>query len=212
MEAITDLYSKWEQLTQRHAIPDNTSKEAFDELIKHYSSNERAYHNLTHISQLLQTAEEFKNQLEDYDAVCFAIWFHDVIYNTSAGNNEELSAAYAEGKLISFHLSFNKVNAVRTMILATRNHIKCNPESNSDLAYFLDFDLKILGSSLEDYIHYSNQIRKEYHSIPNFLYRPGRKKVLTGFLNVERLYKTDIFFQRYEKQARTNIQTEIAQL
>ena len=152
MEPITDLYTKWEQLTKELGIPNHAIKEIFDELIYHYSSNNRAYHNITHISQLLQTAEEFKTKLEDFNSVLFAIWFHDVIYNPSSGNNEALSTDYAESKLLEFHVPIEMVKKVKTMILATKNHMECNPESNSDLAYFLDFDLTV--SKLMSYLRF----------------------------------------------------------
>jgi predicted metal-dependent HD superfamily phosphohydrolase len=40
---------------------------------------------------------------------------------------------------------------------------------------------------------------------PDFLYKPGRRKVLTHFLEMERIFKSDHFYQKYEEQARKNL-------
>jgi predicted metal-dependent HD superfamily phosphohydrolase len=47
---------------------------------------------------------------------------------------------------------------------------------------------------------------------PDVIYKPGRKKVLAHFLQMERIYKTGIFFTMFEKQARQNLQDELAEL
>ena len=78
--------------------------------------------------------------------------------------------------------------------------------------YFTDADLAILGSDYDKYIHYVKSIRKEYKFYPDFVYNPGRKKVLEHFIQMTRIYKTDFFFSRYEEQARKNMNDEIRQL
>lgn len=56
--------------------------------------------------------------------------------------------------------------------------------------------------------NYTKQIRKEYSIYPDFLYKPGRKKVLEHFLQLENIFKTDYFKTKYEVQARKNIESE----
>ena len=73
----------------------------------------------------------------------------------------------------------------------------------------VDFDLQILGRSWDIYEMYYKQIRKEYRIYPNFMYHPGRKKVLQHFLAKEVIYQTETFRTKYEKQARENIEREI---
>jgi len=74
---------------------------------------------------------------------------------------------------------------------------------------FTDADLSILGQSWEVYFTYSKHVRKEYGQYPLFLYKKGRKKVLKHFLDMERIFKTDHFFELYEKHARVNLQREL---
>jgi predicted metal-dependent HD superfamily phosphohydrolase len=48
--------------------------------------------------------------------------------------------------------------------------------------------------------------------VPEALYRSERRKILTGFASRSRLYSTEIFFERYEAQARANITRALARL
>ena len=55
------------------------------------------------------------------------------------------------------------------------------------------------------------QINYHSHRI-DFLYKPGRKKVLQHFLDMENIFKTEYFRNKYENTARTNIRKELSQL
>jgi predicted metal-dependent HD superfamily phosphohydrolase len=69
--------------------------------------------------------------------------------------------------------------------------------------------LSILGQSWELYEEYFNHVRKEYSVYPDFMYNPGRKKVIHHFLNMKRIFKTDEFFNKYEEAARKNLAQEL---
>lgn len=56
------------------------------------------------------------------------------------------------------------------------------------------------------------QVRKEYSIYPDLLYKPGRKKVLQHFLQMERIFKTQVFYDKYETQSRRNLEKELNQL
>jgi predicted metal-dependent HD superfamily phosphohydrolase len=47
---------------------------------------------------------------------------------------------------------------------------------------------------------------------PDFVYKPGRKKVLLHFLAMERIFKTDYFFHKFELLAKQNLQKELEML
>lgn len=94
----------------------------------------------------------------------------------------------------------------RQQILATAGHLVSD---NSDVNYFTDADLSILGASLSGYLDYAAAIRKEYKMYPGFLYKPGRIKVLKYFLSLDRIFKTDHFQGLYEEHARRNLLHEI---
>ncbi len=204
------LQQHWNQLCTRYEASPSDIKAAFILLAQKYAEPRRAYHNLSHIQALLQHAESFRHKLQNYDTVAFAIWFHDAIYNTRKGDNEEKSAELAAEILGKLSLPRELIATVQQMILETKNHQLLN--NSADLKLFLDFDLSILGTSEEVYQHYSQAIRKEYSWVPYFLYRKGRKKVLESFLKRERLYFTDAMKARLETQARRNIENELSHL
>jgi predicted metal-dependent HD superfamily phosphohydrolase len=52
-------------------------------------------------------------------------------------------------------------------------------------------------------------VRKEYAIYPDLLYRPGRIKVLKYFLEKPRIYHTPYFWEKYEEQARANMEAEL---
>ena len=77
---------------------------------------------------------------------------------------------------------------------------------------FTDADLSILGSDSIAYKAYVENVRREYSMYPDFLYKPGRKKVLIHFLSVESIFKTNEFATRFEAQARKNVNDELSKL
>jgi predicted metal-dependent HD superfamily phosphohydrolase len=205
------LKNQWQRLTGNYQASEILVNEIFDQISKAYNSKSRHYHNLNHISTLLESAEECRNKIADPDSLLFAIWFHDIVYKATASDNEEKSALSAQKFLSDLKVPQGKINKVCQMILATKNHMDLPNNIDSDTEFFLDFDLKILGAERTAYIEYTKQIRQEYRLIPAFLYKPGRKKVLEKFLKADHLYKT-AEFRIHEKQARENIQFEIEQL
>lgn len=92
------------------------------------------------------------------------------------------------------------------MIIATQNH---NLTNCSDTNYLIDADLSILGQDYEIYSHYCEYIRKEYCFIDDFSYFNGRLEVLQGFVQMNSIFKTQYFREKFEVNARVNIATEI---
>jgi predicted metal-dependent HD superfamily phosphohydrolase len=79
----------------------------------------------------------------------------------------------------------------------------------SDLLYFLDFDMAILGAPWEEYATYLANIRKEYRWYPDMLYYPGRKSFLKQTLEKEHFYHTEVFRKELEERARENMRREV---
>lgn len=175
------------------------------EIENKYNSKTRCYHNLTHLENMITELYEVKNNIKDFDTILFSVFYHDIIYKSTAKDNEEKSAKIAQERLCKIELSENQLSHVFNQIIATKNHRSTDLDTN----YLLDADLCILGKSWKLYEEYTQQIRKEYAIYPDFLYKSGRKKVLIHFLKFEKIYKTCHFNNKYEDQARLNIQKEI---
>ncbi len=181
----------------------------FDTLAKNYRFRKRDYHNFEHIAAMLKLSDKYAAQLQQKDIVDLAIFYHDVIYNPLRKDNEERSAKRSVRELTQLDFPKEKIERIKTYILATKTHDLQGLDDESDLAYFLDFDLSVLGADWETYLIYSQNIRKEYAIYPDLMYNAGRVKVLRGFLNKPTIYFTNAFKEKEETQARKNIEQEI---
>lgn len=204
------LKSNWEHLLQPFQVDSLMSQKIFLSLVTAYSSDTRFYHNLEHIQQVLEIVEEMRSQAVNFPAIQLAAWFHDVIYDSRANDNEEQSAEYAETSLKALKLPITLIASVKLLILNTKNH-QAQPD-DIDSQILLDTDLAILGASESNYRNYAQAIRQEYSWIPDEVYRVGRKQVLQKFLQRKRIYLTELLFFRLEENARRNMQAELIDL
>ncbi|WP_407479233.1 HD domain-containing protein [Elizabethkingia miricola] len=176
------------------------------EIEKKYNSKNRYYHNLFHLENMICELKNIEDFVNDFDTLLFSVFYHDIIYKSTAKDNEEKSAEIAKSRLEKLGVLPEDIEKVFDQILATKSH---NTSTNIDTIFLIDADLSILGKTWNEYEKYIGQIRKEYSIYPDFLYKSGRKKVLQCFLGFDEIYKTDLFRNQYEKQARENIQKEI---
>jgi predicted metal-dependent HD superfamily phosphohydrolase len=207
------LRSEWTQLFSSLNVAPEASQHAFDELVEHYSSPGRYYHTLAHIQQVLQTIHLLKDEARDLAAVLLAGWYHDVIYDSKAKDNEEKSAAYAMETLRRLGIAEKTVQRVVDLIVATKTHEPWPGDTDADI--LLDADLAILGAD-EEYARYSEAIRKEYAWVPIKEYCQARQAVLRSFFKTKDYAKWPIYrtapMESLEQSARFNVATEIAAL
>ena len=209
MDTIIALQQKWNALASQHSNNETIIQQAFNYLVSQYTQKGRHYHNLQHIYALLRLEEQYRPAIRRPDIVQWAILFHDIIYNVLKSDNEEKSAEAAAGFLEQINYPARDKDLVMAYIRATKSHVGNNEDTDLDL--FLDFDMSILGSPEDAYKQYTQQIRQEYSVYPDVLYKPGRRKVLTHFLESP-IFRTAGFKDLYEVQARANIRAEIAEL
>ena len=201
------LKEYWNSILRNYTNDTLYTNELFSNLINHYAEDSRYYHNTTHIQNMLDLSLEYSSQLKDIEVVQLAIFYHDIIYNSLSKNNETDSAALAVQQLSKTSLPTEKIKLVEQFILSTQKHVPLL--DHTDLHYFLDFDLAILGAERSLYIDYANNIRKEYKWVPSFLYKKNRAKVLQHFSERECIYFTEDFRNKFEAIARKNIRFEM---
>jgi predicted metal-dependent HD superfamily phosphohydrolase len=193
-------------LIQNYTLDNRLANDLWTEIETSYSTKKRHYHTLAHLENLLTQLTVIKGQIKNWDTVLFTLFYHDIVYNSLKKDNEEKSAALAESRLKSIAVPQPIIDDCKAQILATKQHL---PSQDPDTNYFTDADLSILGADWETYSAYSKQVRKEYSIYPALIYNPGRKKVLELFLKIERIFKTDYFFTKFERQAKENLQREL---
>ncbi|MES2647954.1 MAG: hypothetical protein V4717_13830 [Bacteroidota bacterium] len=181
----------------------------WEEVCKKYSGRKRHYHTLQHLENLLAQLVEVKGEIKNLDTVLFSLYYHDIVYNVLQQDNEEQSARLAECRMKQISVADDTIEDCKKMILATKSHL---PSTDSDTNYFTDADLSVLGQDWQAYSLYCKNVRKEYSIYPNFIYNPGRKKVLNHFLSMDSIFKTPYFNNKFEVQAKQNMQKELALL
>lgn len=184
----------------------------YQDLLKRYRGAGRFYHNFAHIEAMLKWLDTYRDELQEPALVTLAIWYHDAVYSVLRKGSENRSAALAIKQLQALGLNQSGLDKVAVMIRQTADHHGPLLSQDRDLAWFLDFDLSILGAEAKVYARYAENIRKEYRLIPAMLYNSGRSKVLHRMLEAEFLYYTPAFRRSHERQARSNLLQELRQL
>ena len=169
-----------------------------------HSESQRSYHTAQHINECLELFDWSRVNGSEYANpwIEIALWYHDAIYQPKETENERKSADWAASFLTSNGVSNDSIQLVDSLIMAT-----CHGEEPQEPQHQLlvDIDLSILGRDVERFQEYEQQIRVEYNFVPLFLYKRKRRALLKTFLQRPRLYLTDLFYEKFERQARINL-------
>jgi predicted metal-dependent HD superfamily phosphohydrolase len=174
----------------------------YENLLERYAGPGRAYHTIVHVEHCLRELADVGEPTANLDALQFALWFHDAVYDTRAKDNEERSAALAREVARSASLSDGFGDRVTALILATKH---TDPPITADEQLLVDVDLTILGQQAAKFDEYESQIRAEYSWVPAGAYVEARCRILSSFLARPRIYSTEFFGRKYEGIARENL-------
>jgi predicted metal-dependent HD superfamily phosphohydrolase len=188
----------------------NLTGEVFDRLCASYSELHRAYHTLEHLTQLFAQLERHGAGAKEPLRLAFSVWYHDVVYDPRANDNEEGSAARADNELKQLGAEDGFTARVARLILATKSHAKGGADADDDR--LLDADYSILGVEGAAYKIYAAQIRREYAHLTDEQWRQGRGAFLNAAITQPRIFLTEIFETAYGPQARANMAAELAAL
>jgi predicted metal-dependent HD superfamily phosphohydrolase len=205
---LESLNLSWENLLLKFGIEQLTAKRLYADLSNLYSRPDRHYHTLEHIQHFLTVVDALSGRAKNLEAIEFAAWFHDVIYDAKAKDNEEKSAEYAETVLSSLDVPREVIDKVTKLILKTKSH-QITEEDDIDTKIMLDADLAILGADDDAYRRYAQAIRLEYAWVSDQDYRYGRTQFLQRLLKRQKIYQTEKILEKLETKARQNIQQEI---
>jgi len=177
-----------------------------EQLVAAYTAPGRHYHNLMHIEDCLDALARVENLSPlEREILSEAIWWHDVVYDATRLDNEELSAQLAEQ-----HVRENLRQEVGRLIRLTKTH-DVQPDDRLG-AILISIDLSILGAEPARYDAYAAAIRQEFIHVPEADYRAGRAKVLSQFAARPVIFPDAAFAARYDRPARDNLARELASL
>lgn len=180
----------------------------YERLTRAYAEPQRHYHTQQHIGECLAEFDGARDLARQPGTLELALWFHDVVYDPKASDNEERSAAVAKDCLETAGLR-QLATAVGELIMVTKSH--CSG-TDPDAALMVDVDLSILGQARRRFAEYEAQVREEYHWVPTHDFNLKRAEILERFLGREHIYTTDHFRTRYERQARDNLEHSVRML
>ncbi len=193
------LFQRWQDCFR--ALSLDPPAAAYAALVERYSEPQRAYHNLQHIADCFDRLDELADA-GSTAAIGLALFFHDVIYDPYAKDNEARSAAWAEDVLSEAGATREMRETVTALILATRHD---EAPTGHAAQIIVDIDLSILGAERARFDAYERQIREEYAGVPEAVFRLGRAAILRKFLERPSIFSTEHFRSRYENRARENL-------
>jgi predicted metal-dependent HD superfamily phosphohydrolase len=174
-----------------------------------YGEPHRAYHTLRHVAHCLDELGAARALARDPVAVEMALWYHDVVYDPRAKDNEERSAEIAARAAVAMGLPAAAGLRVADLIRVS-THAGLAPDPDAQL--FADIDLSILGQPAEAFDEYERQVRAEYAWVPDPAFRAGRAAILQSFLDRPSIYASEFFRRTYEESARRNLSRSLQKL
>jgi predicted metal-dependent HD superfamily phosphohydrolase len=180
------------------------------ELLGRYAEEHRRYHDLAHLDDVLRGVDDLAAHAADADAVRLAAWFHDAVYDPTAGDNEERSARLAEDALTRLRLADDLVAEVARLVRLTATHAAAPGDRNA--AVLCDADLAILAADPGRYARYAQAVRAEYAHVDDESFATGRSAVLRALLAKDPLFLTGDARSAWEAPARRNVTAELGAL
>ena len=203
-ERFTSLWKR----CQTGSGPGADADDVFEEVHAYYSEPGRHYHTPKHIEHCLDQFDLAVSEMDDADSVEMAIWFHDLVFDITAKDNELQSARrFVELARDSMEPDF-KIR-VYDLIMATA-HPRL-PKTN-DEEFMLDIDLSSFGLPWDDFVRDSSAVRQESPQLSDAEFFPGQRAFLESLVGREHFYFTEFFRSRIEETARGNIRRHLKNL
>ena len=181
-----------------------------------YATPPRAYHNFSHVEEVLRHYEDVAagpGWMQPAE-VRLAVLYHDAIYEAGRKDNEARSAELAVVHVEQW-LQDQGVDAARVaeLINLTARHGSLSPaDVDRDAALFLDCDMAILAADAATFAAYDRGITAEYRGhVPAWLFKLNRRRFLKALLAKERIFLSDWFHERLDAQARINLRRAVTE-
>ena len=194
-------------ICQTHGKKENCAY-AYDLLIAQYQTPLRFYHTFDgHIAFCITELLSLPPHLiHDRSTMIIALMTHDGYH---LYGDDEQNTYFARHICLAMGMPAEFIDTVCN-IVAALSHTILPTDQNTQLC--IDIDLAILGQNTDIFDRYEKNIRKEYPTIPDNMFRTERAKILHTFLQRPMIYHTQHFREKYEHTARANISRSIAYL
>jgi predicted metal-dependent HD superfamily phosphohydrolase len=204
-----DLENIWNKTANSLGFDLALSQEYWNEIYSAYSSEGRYYHGLEHLRSIFRLTEEEVLSTTDRQALNLAVFYHDIVYDFERKDNERKSADLAIDRLSRAGVDQILIERVEELIMATYGH-EYSDDALRNL--MIEADVSVIGTDHDTYAKYAENCRREYSMFSDEEYNPVRKQALSHFLNTGSLFVSPKFKERFEANAKRNLQWEIDQL
>lgn len=177
------------------------------EIEQRHGEFHRHYHTLAHIAHCLTQIDTLDPTTPHRDAIELAIWFHDVIFEIGAKDNEDRSRLFFREQSTGL-LPESLISRVSGLIMATRHSAL---EDDPTARYVVDVDLSSFGLHWEAFLQNSMALRMEEVLVEDEAYYTAKRNFMEGLLARSRMFQTDHFYQTHESTARANIARYLAE-
>jgi len=207
----SELRSRFVTLWKRCRLIDGDGADpgpVWNGLLASYSEVHRHYHGICHLEHCLEQHDLASDRMDDPDAVEMAIWFHDIILEPQAPDNEQRSAELFQ-RVAAGAFDREFIGRVIALIMATTHR---EAPLTPDEAVMVDIDLSSFGLPWEGYLRDTLALRRENPQLPDARYYRAHRGFLDALRGRTRIFFTDFFYRRYETGARDNIDRYLGKL
>ncbi len=195
---------RFRELCLRH-LTDCSSAQVddwYDDLRSLYSTPGRRYHTPEHVEHCLRQLDLIPNLVDDRDALEFAIWYHDAVYELDRNDNELKSARLFQRHVASC-MPKQLVTTVYDLIMVTVHNDR--KPTTGDQAFMVDIDLSSFGLPWRQFLEDSIAVRDEKPHLSDAEFYARQSAFLRSLLERPHFCLTLFFRERHEQQARSNI-------
>jgi len=207
-----DMFDTWNVLAMEVGCSAEGVEKWWRVILQQYSQEERTYHNMNHLRDMFRLYKEIREYLDSPLAVGLSIFFHEIVYEPTATDNELKSAELCKRFAVDVGLPSEVLQAMMGIIDHGHDIAEGGAETeNPDMVFFMDLKLSVLGRDSEEYDLYVAKIRQEYTHLDDEEFLSSRADVLQRLLET-RIYRTDVVSSKYEERARQNVARELDSL
>lgn len=208
------LLKRWTELCARLGVTGDAVTAAGRKIVDSYDEAGRHYHDRAHLGSVLHHLDWAKENVTEtqglfdpekqklFDTVELALWYHDVVYNPKAQDNEAQSRNRLLTEARQLGIAEDVAKEAAALVDVTARHMTARGRAENIM---VDCDLASLGETPTAFMRNNANIRKEYAHVPAPLFTVGQNKIMGAFLKEKRIYKTEAFYRCYEEQARKNL-------
>ena len=169
MRAHSFDYRQHHDLFERYGI----SPSGVERLQYSWNEPHRHYHTERHLSFLVSRIEQSDLRGDDLDKMLLTAFFHDVVYDPTAQDNEEQSA-----EVLRETTQHAVVPEVADMIMDTKTH---RPRTELSRR-FVELDMAVVSESdFAGLLEWERAVFKEFQYVDYSLYKTGRLALLDGW-------------------------------